>query len=65
MCTSIEYFYCEVCKKGLLFHDVDEERDEQAGVSVFRCKTCGEETELEIEPYTDERAQELSAVWGW
>lgn len=62
---TIEYFYCEVCEKGLLSHDVDEERDNQTGVSVFRCQMCGEETELVNEIYTDKRVRELSAVWDW
>lgn len=61
----IEYFYCDVCKTGRQPHEVDEERDDQAGISVYRCPNCGEELEKTVEPYTFERANYLSAVFGW
>jgi hypothetical protein len=59
----IEFYYCCNCRHGYQPHEMH--RDWCGDTVTAYCPRCDEEIAISVEPWTVEKANELSAMWGW
>lgn len=58
--SPIEYYFCDNCLHGFLPHEVNRDYE-----GKDYCPYCDDEISMTVEPWTSERANELSAWFGW
>jgi hypothetical protein len=56
----IEFYYCCNCRHGYQPHEMNCDYEGSA-----YCPDCDDEVSMSTEPWTVEKANELSAMWGW